>query len=283
MEYRFLKHESLERIYRCFIEAFSDYLVEMQPSLEKFKRMLRRNGVNLQFSMGAYDHETLVGFILNGTGSWKNMPTLYDSGTAMIRTFRGKSYTKMMFEILRHEIIGTYSTYLLEVIQENRPAYNLYHKQGFVIERELACFSIEKEKLPDSGEKREYSVLSPINVSWKILESFWTSYPSWQNSIPALKRINTSLETIGVFTRDTCIGYGFFTAESGEIHQIAVRKDMRRRGIGTFLLNTIASRVDSDILKVINVDRRDQETIRFFEYSGFINDVNQYEMKLHLD
>jgi ribosomal protein S18 acetylase RimI-like enzyme len=283
MKYAFLEHESLENIYNCFIEAFSDYLVEMQPSFQKFQRMLIRNGVNLKFSIGAYEQENLVGFILNGAGTWRNMSTLYDSGTAMIRTFRGKAHAKTMFEIVKHELTGKFSMYLLEVIQENRPAYNLYLDQGFMTERELACFSVDKEKIPSLRKVEDISVSTLFDVDWEILKSFWNTYPSWQNSIPALARIFDSLEKIGVFTQNRYIGYAFFNAESGEIHQIAVRKDMRKKGIGTLLLNCIATRVRSDTLKAINVDRNDRETIGFFKHNRFINDVNQYEMALRLD
>lgn len=283
MEYRLLKTESLEKIHHCFNEAFSDYIVNIQLSFEKFQRIMVRNGVDLKVSIGLYDKGNLVGFILNGVGTWNNIPTVYDSGTGIIKEYRGKKYSRRMFEVLKRKLEHNFSQYLLEVIQTNTPAYTLYCNQGFRIERELLCFRIDKEDLPPSETDCDLHFKKMSSLNWDVLKTFWNSVPSWQNSIQAVERDSDHFEEVGVYLDNNCIGYAVFDPQSGEIVHIAVKKDMRRKGIGSVLLNKISAETKGTHLRIINIDKRDQETINFFRRNKFINHINQYEMILDLE
>lgn len=282
MECRSLKTESLEEIHRCFNEAFSDYLVRIHLPFEKFQKTMIRNGVDLKFSIGLYDKSQLVGFILNAVGTWNNRRTVYDSGTGIIKQYRGKKYSKKMFDVLKQTLIEHgFSQYLLEVIQSNTPAYTLYRNQGFEIVRALACFTAAKKDVrKEIGCSCECAEMS--FVDWGLLTTFWNVEPSWQNSLQAVERVFNDFAKVGAFVNDDCVGYSVFYPPSGEIVHIAVRKDVRRRGIGSMLLDKISVETKSSHLRVINVDKRDRETIDFLEKNGFINDINQYEMVLDL-
>ncbi len=286
MEYRSLEDESNEKIYQCFSEAFSDYIVKVQLSFEKFQRIMVRNGVDLKFSIGAYDGDNLFGFILNGIGTWNNTPTVYDSGTGIIKEYRGKKHSKKMFEALKQKLVeNNFSQYLLEVIQTNKPAYSLYSNQGFKVKRELSCFGIGKENFEcqvDSEVDLYFGRISSLD--WKVVTTFWNAPPSWQNSIPAIERVSDLFEKIGVYLDSNLIGYGIFDPQSGEIVHIAVKKDMRRKGVGSMLLHKISTETEgSSHMRILNIDKKDQETIDFFKRNKFINDVDQYEMILNLN
>lgn len=284
MEYRSLENESLEKIHHCFNEAFLDYIVKVQLPYEKFQKITMRNGVDLKYSIGLYDGNDLVGFILNGVGTWNTIPTVYDSGTGIIKEYRGKKHSKKMFEVLKQKLENNFSQYLLEVITTNTPALTLYRHQGFEIERELACFRICRENVPKAETDLDLYFKKISTLQWALLRTFWNAPPSWQNSIQAVERVSDHFEKIGVYLDNKCVGYGIFYPQSGEIVHIAVKKDMRRRGIGSMLLNKISvESKGSPHLRIINVDRKDQETIDFFRKNKFINDVNQYEMILQLD
>ncbi len=284
MEYRSLENESLEKIHHCFNEAFSDYIVKIQLPFEKFQKITMRNGVDLKYSIGLYDGNDLVGFILNGVGTWNNNPTVYDSGTGIIKEYRGKKHSKKMFEVLKQKLENNFSQYLLEVITINAPALTLYRHQGFEIERELACFRICRENVPKAETDLDLHFKNISTVQWELLRTFWNAPPSWQNSIQAVERVSDHFEKVGVYLDNKCVGYGIFYPQSGEIVHIAVRKDMRKRGIGSMLLNKIlVESKESPHLRIINVDKKDQETIDFFRKNKFINDVNQYEMILRLN
>lgn len=283
MEYRSLEKESYEKIYQCFSEAFSDYIVKIQLSFEKFQKTMVRNGVDLEFSIGSYDGGNLVGFILNGIGTWENTPTVYDSGTGMMKEYRGKKHSKKMFEALKQKLLeNNFSQYLLEVIQTNTPAYTLYSNEGFEVSRELSCFWIEKENLNpqiDAGLDLHFKKTS---LDWSVLKTFWNFPPSWQNSIQAIERVSDDFEKMGVYLDNTLIGYGIFDPQSGEIVHIAVKKELRRKGVGSMLLHTISTQTKGSNLRILNIDKKDQETMDFFRRNEFINDVDQYEMTLNL-
>jgi ribosomal protein S18 acetylase RimI-like enzyme len=285
MEYRTLESEPLETIYECFIEAFSDYIVTMQLPIEKFCKTMKRNNVDLEYSIGLYDRSDLVGFILNGVGLWNNSPTVYDSGTGICKKYRGKKYSRRMIELLKQKLKSDFSQYLLEVIQTNTPAYTLYSTLGFKVIRELLCFSGEKENL-NTEIRANYDLhfrkLSFLD--WSMLETFWNSRPSWQNSIQAVERISDQLEKIGAYIGSNCVGYGIFDPQSGEIVQIAVRKNQRGRGVGAMLLQKISRETKgSKTLRIVNIDKNDRDTINFFKKNGFVNDITQYEMILSLN
>jgi ribosomal protein S18 acetylase RimI-like enzyme len=284
MECKVLESESWETIHECFDKAFSDYTVEMHVPFEKFQMIMLRNGVDLKYSMGLYDAEKLVGFIVNGTGVWNKLPTVYDSGTGILREYRGKKYSTLLFSKLRDLLSGTdYSQYLLEVIQTNTPAYNLYVHEGFTVTRELQCFKAEKESMcPDM--KSTYNVQFKITsvIDWDVVTTFWNASPSWQNSVQAVDRVSSHFEKVAAYAGDSLVGYGVFGRESGELVHIAVRKDYRRKGIGTALLNEISARTQSEGLRIVNVDYNDRETTDFLRNRGFENDVSQYEMVLQL-
>lgn len=279
-----LESESWETIHECFDKAFSDYTVEMHVPFEKFQMIMLRNGVDLEYSMGLYDAEKLVGFIVNGTGVWNGLPTVYDSGTGILREYRGKKYSTILFSRLRDLLSQTdYSHYLLEVIQTNTPAYNLYVHEGFTVTRELQCFKAEKESMHLDMKPTcnvQFKILSVMD--WDVVTTFWNASPSWQNSIQAIDRVSSHFEKIAAYTGDTLVGYGVFGRESGELVHIAVRKDYRRKGIGTALLNEISARTQSERLRIVNVDYDDRETTDFLRNRGFVNDVSQYEMVLQL-
>ena len=85
MEYRSLTDTTT----KCMHEAFSDYEVPMNLSLEIFERKLKRNGFKPEVSAGAFEDDRFVGFVLNGVREWAGEKTIYDTGTGVVPEFRG--------------------------------------------------------------------------------------------------------------------------------------------------------------------------------------------------
>lgn len=69
--YKTLENVDIDIIHQAFINAFSDYQVKIDLPLWKLQQMLQRRGFIPDKSMGAFDGEVLVGFILNGFREWK--------------------------------------------------------------------------------------------------------------------------------------------------------------------------------------------------------------------
>ncbi len=95
--HRLLSDEDFESLYDCFLTAFSDYEVDMRMSCEQFRQRLRRDGVRLELSAGAFDGEQMVGFYVSGIGDWQGKSTAYDAGTGVIPEYRGRGVAKELF------------------------------------------------------------------------------------------------------------------------------------------------------------------------------------------
>jgi len=272
--YRFLSATDFIPLYECFLEAFSDYQVDMQMSREQFEQRIMRDGVRLEFSAGAFDNGKMIGFYMNGRGMWQGKETAYDAGTGVIPGYRGGGVAKELFAFLvpRLKDIGI-TQYLLEVLSENERAVALYRKLGFAETRVLAVFRSNEpvtvvDKLPD------VSIRALEEPDWTLFESFWDGYPSWQNSSRAVERV-VERTILGAFAGDKCVGYGVVFRPSGNLMQLAVAREYRRRGIGSRILAALSP---NEALKVNNIDENLKGTLAFFEANKFKIVLKQHEM-----
>ena len=87
---RSLQGISMETLLRATTEAFRDYPVDVQMTLEELESMLRQNSVSLDLSAGLFDGGNLVGFWINGVRVVDGRKVAYDSGTADDQVFYGQ-------------------------------------------------------------------------------------------------------------------------------------------------------------------------------------------------
>lgn len=277
--YDLLENVSIEKLHKTFLEAFSDYQVKLDLPLSKFQQMLKRRGYVSRASIGAFENDILVGFLLNGIRNWNGKLTAYDTGTAVIENYRKQGITSNMFlnakELL--EKIGV-EQYLLEVIQSNTPAIKLYKKQGFEILRAFECFKLDKDKYnPITTYKIKH--INKIDKSiWKRLIEFWDFKPSWQNSIDSIDTVSDAFIYSIITINDTIVGYGIIDKQTGDIPQIAVDKNCRGKGIGRSILTDLINSTESNKISILNVDSQFTSMKNFLLHLGFEQYVSQYEM-----
>jgi ribosomal protein S18 acetylase RimI-like enzyme len=281
--YKTLETTSIEIVHKTFLDAFSDYQVRMDLPLYKLKQMLQRRGYVSEISMGAFKDELLVGLVLNGFRNWNGKPTVYDTGTGVIGDYRKQGITSSMLlnirALLKEREI---EQYLLEVIQINTPAVELYKKQGFQIIRNLVCYKLDKNKYnPISTYEVEH--FDTINSTyWTLLTSFWDFIPSWQNSIDSINAASDTFKYCFVHFEDAIVGYGIIDKKTGDIPQIAVHKQHRRKGIGRSIVTELLKSTESQNIAVINVDEHSKSTRDFLLELGFQYNVSQFEMMLKI-
>lgn len=58
--------ERFPEAYDAFVDAFSDYLVRVEMTEAKLRRMIRRRSVDLNRSLALFEGRRMVGFVLNG-------------------------------------------------------------------------------------------------------------------------------------------------------------------------------------------------------------------------
>ena len=125
---------SFENIIDCFVEAFSDYFVTMPTDPEIYRQRWHMSGVDWDLSVGAFDREKLVGFIIHSVGDRQGFLTAHNSGTGVIPTHRGKGLVYGMYDYAFPRLIDAgIQKSRLEVITENIRAVRAYQKVGFQI------------------------------------------------------------------------------------------------------------------------------------------------------
>lgn len=280
LAYRTLNNVSIETLHEAFQNAFSDYQVEMNLPIETFKQMLQRRGYAPEISIGTFQDDRLVGFVLNGLRNLNGKTTVYDIGTGVIIDYRRQGVTSNMLlnvkEVLKQNQI---EQYLLEVIQSNTSALQLYKKEGFKIRRNFSCFKIDiKSYAPVKNHKVEHT----DQMAWDQLREFWDFEPSWQNSIDSVNAVTKKFLYSIVHYDNTIAGYGIINKKTGDIPQIAVKKVYRGNGIGRSIVTDLIENTESQKISILNVDDESKCMKDFLMKSGFEPTVSQYEMLLHI-
>ena len=281
MEYRTLVNTTARCMYETFSQAFSDYQVSVDMPLESFEIMLKRNGFMPEISAGAFDDGVLVGLVLNGMREWDGEKTIYDLGTGVVPAYRRKGITEKLLDLVKglcqENSIGVYQ---LEVIQTNEGAVALYQKQGFQVKRALNCYNL-KGKLAEPEESTKLKLYRPQEIEakqWEILKSFWNYPPSWQNGIDAVCAIPDTFGYTLAESEGTLIGYGIVQKANGDIVQLAVNPQYRRKGVATAILQDLQKQTKRSGMSAINVDERDEAANGFLKQMEFGVFVTQYEM-----
>ncbi len=282
-QYKTLESTTVEVLHKAFVDAFSDYQVKIDLPMWKFQAMLQRRGYTPSISVGAFQGELLVGFILNGSRDWEGKATAYDLGTGVIGEYRKQGITSnilsVLKELLREKGI---EQYLLEVIQTNTTAFKLYEKQGFDVLRAFSCFQLHRNLYNPRVTYEVESVERINDVDWEILKSFWDYVPSWQNSAASVNALAEAFSYSIVKIEGVIAGYGIIEKRTGDIAQIAVDKRYRRKGIARSIITDLIEHTEGVKVTVLNVDERDEGMKRFLLDAGFVNAVDQYEMLLRL-
>jgi ribosomal protein S18 acetylase RimI-like enzyme len=268
MVIRALAAADFDAIHTAFSAAFSDYVVPLQTTREQLLEMLTRRGWVADASVAAFDGEQLVAFTLNGIDGTRG----YDSGTGVVPTHRrhglARDLMRASYPLLRDR--GC-TEYVLEVLEANERAYALYLAEGFVVERGLQCWKLELPGRPVSQSPSEFSAGKPGDrVTGQ--HAWWSAVPSWQNTTTSIARAKDTHVTLG---NDD--GYVIVFPSNGDVPQLAVRPEARRRGVGTRLLHA-AAEVAGKPLRIMNVDEGDAGIAAFLEKAGAVKFVRQLEM-----
>lgn len=277
MEIKSLEKLDMDQLYKGFREAFEDY--EIQLSKEELSRMLKRRGFRAALSWGAFDGSRLVSFTFNGIGTYNGRRTAYDTGTGTLPDYRGQGLAGKVFRHTEERLkAASIEQYLLEVLQHNTTAVNLYKKLGFEVSRSFNYFHQDVNLL----EFKTGGDLSGKVKSMDIAEvqSFHDGdYPhSWQNNMDAIHRSPEDFLGLGYFEDNALLGYLICEPRSGDITQIVVDPDHRRKGIATTLMSRARKINQHPRMKLINTDTRDEGLVHFLEALNIPLQGKQYEM-----
>lgn len=285
IEIRSLQDVSTERLHQAFMVAFSDYVEPVSFSMRQLGRMLARRAYHGGISFGAFLHDEMVGFTLNGLDEWEGVVTAYDTGTGVRPEYRGMGIATRIFDaslpLFREQGI---ERYLLEVIRTNTGAVTLYRKLGFRLTREFDYWSCSPELTLALGSRLPpgMSVNVIQSLDWDALCSFWDYAPSWQNSIGSIERARKRCLFLGVFSSGKVVAYAVMERGTGDVPQFAVHPSFRRMGLASILLRELTERIEPPELRFTNTDAAYAPIRAFLLGIGLQPGDGQYEMMLNL-
>ena len=279
MEIRSLNNICLNELFEAFEQAFADY--EVQLNKVELLTMLKRRGFEPKASFGAFDGNKIVSFTCNGIGNFYGTPTAYDTGTGTLKDYQGKGLATQVFKysIPHLKALGV-KEYLLEVLQHNIGALSVYRKLGFEVTREFYYFKLKNNQISKTIRTLDFPyTLKPIKIDeYNLIPNFWDFKPSWQNSIEAIERCLKDFICLGVFSEGNLIGYGVFEPISGDVTQIAVDKQFRRRGVGSLLFQKMLESNKHSSIKIINTDIECHSITTFLQSKNIEPAGKQFEM-----
>ena len=258
-----------------FNEAFSDYIVPLKLTEQQMADKIKSENIQLDKSVGVFEEEKLVGFILIGIDTVNGVSLAYNAGTGVIPSYWGNQFTQKIYAYLLPALQQDGIVHhQLEVITTNTKAFAVYEKIGFSIARKLTCFK---------GTITGCQSLSGIIIEQAdencMNSDFWDSEPTWQNSMNAIKRDAANHLFFSATSNNIPVGYLVYTPLSGRVKQFAVDKKYRNRGIGQAMFHYLHQQIDGKDISIINVDDADASTINFLKKIGLATTVFQYEMK----
>lgn len=287
MHYTALTSNQIPQIYETFVEAFSDYGVDVSYMTEEvIRNRSAKNGIDFNLSVGAFDEGKMVGFTLVGVDFWQDELSAFDIMTGITKPYRGQGIARKMFDFTLPKVKERgIKNFVLEVLQQNDAAIKTYSKTGFEIVRSFECFIAQTSQLkpfvrdlPDIGilsVGKDFLGQSAVFSDWK---------PSWENSINSLLRIPDDLTILGAFYQEKLVGILAYYPLIRWINLLAVDPSFRNTGIASLLIHQLLLSLEGKTseIKVINVDSSDQALQALLVKTGFEKVTSQYEMCLKL-
>ena len=279
MEIKTLEGVDPKDILKAFNTAFSDYFVPFKFTKAQLLSKMKADKTALELSVGVFENQQLIAFVLHGVDIINNQKIVYNGGTGVIPQKRGSGLTKQMYHFILpllekkeiHKIV-------LEVITQNIQAITSYEKSGFKVLRELACF---KGDVNVTKTNREIKITALQDYPWEIMKSFWDTHPTWQNSISVLNESKMVNHAIGAYHENQLVGYLIYNSHNNRLQQIAVDKSFRRNRIASSLMAALA-KTQGNSCSAINVDKRTTHLFQFFESIELKAYLEQLEMELDL-
>ncbi len=281
-EFTTLNKVPIQKIHETMLSSFSNYYVPIKISLELLKIKNMSYGVDYRRSFGALYKGELIGFIFIAFDYYLSERTIYNAGMGVNKEHRGKGVAQnlqnLAIDIAKKELDA--NVFLLEVIKENKEALPLYLKKGFNITRELESYGLAKR----IGKVKKQNQIKFEILDFKldlINQSWWDTYPSWQNTIQSCNRSKLENKIAITKYKDEEIGYCVFNMITGQIHILAVKPEARGNLIAQNLLKFIDSNlIEGVYINMINIDATNKPLIGLCNTLGFKHIVSQYEMKL---
>ncbi|WP_340111936.1 GNAT family N-acetyltransferase [Maribellus mangrovi] len=278
MYFKTIENITIPEIAQLFNDAFADYFVKVEFTPELLWDKIESEDIRSDLSMGMFNNNTPVAFMLHGLREINGKNVAYNGGTGVIKEYRGQHVTVKMYgqliPVLKEKGVDEIE---LEVIDKNTAAIKSYKQVGFQKIADLDCFS----GIPKPATKNDKLVIHEFDqFDHHLFKSFWDWKPTWQNASETIKKLS-SCKTFVAFVANKPVGYLSTIPQRARILQFAVAPEYRKQNIGSSLFRHFADIVSTEI-NVNNIDDPEQYTQYFLKKIGLKHFLTQHKMTLKL-
>lgn len=269
-------HITDDRLHAAMNMAFSDYPAPMQLSPAVFDLMMRSRGLDKGHSKVVIVDGEIAAFWLIGCRGKRAY--LISSGT--LPAFRKRGLSKHIGQSVIEDLPSSgFESLQSEVLEDNPAARALYRRLGFAETRTLDCYVLPRSpgQVPSAGIETGDVRMIPSSG-----EQFWDVDPSWQNDTASLLSVADQAVYLAIHDQSGPAAYAAILRETASLAQLAVRKDRRREGLATRLLQHAQTRFGIDPLRILNVDHGAPGCAAFLRALGGTITLSQKELHLPL-
>ncbi len=276
MHFATLEHTPIRDITACMNAAFAEYEIPIQWTEESLQQKMRVEDIDLSLSVGAVDNGTLAGVILMGADEGNRR--VWDGGTGVVSAYRGQKLTEKMFVYILPTLRQAGAQLmLLEVLENNKGAYGIYERLGFSTTRLLHAYKGDIT----IAAKGDYTIETLEGYNAEELATLRDWEPAWQQMDQRIINRGASVTTICTRQEGKIAAYAQYDSAACRVHQFAVAKEYRRKGLGTALFRHIADACPGPVL-IVNIDAGSENTNAFLQAIGLEKHISQYEMIMEL-
>lgn len=268
---------SVDHLTRVFNTSFGDYHVPFVLTNEQLQKKLISDNIKAAISPIAMHRRNAVGFMLHGIRKSNESIRVYNGGTGIVPSHRGKGYLQLMLDSVMPKIQKLKAaTIQLEVLENNKSAIRSYEHLGFESMRKVVCYKgILHIKVfqPLPNIRVSYSQPDPDAI---IEAQFFDFKPTWQNEVRSALNKHSSWICLYSETDNQLLAFAAYS--DLKIDTFAVRISARNKAIGSFLFSILEKRLRGKEIRVLNVDNADLHTQMFLKNIGLKQFIAQFEM-----
>lgn len=258
-------------------DAFSDYAIPLKLDEAGFAFMMQQRGLDREASRVAFVDGEVAAIWLVSIRQGRGY--LISSGTRPAFRSRGMARALAVDCLagFRDAGVGTFQT---EVLRANETAAGLYRSLGMTTARALDCYVVAARA---DVAVRQVSIEA---VSWSGIAADAAKLrdwrPSWQNDDLSIAAIADHLLCLAIHDDDGLAGYSIVSPASGAVFQMGVRGDVRRRGMGTALVQRMHAELPDKPLRFTNVQHDDAGFRGFMASVAAVETQGQFELMMAL-
>ncbi|WP_052183170.1 GNAT family N-acetyltransferase [Rhizobium sp. YS-1r] len=233
----------LEVAAQAYTEGFAGYVVPVNVTSQALALRIQREDVDPDISQVFFDGEKPAGILLVARRGDRSRISALGIGPTIRAKGLGRNIMREAIEAARAR--GE-AKLILEVINSNVRARDLYLSLGFEITRKLVGFSRSHElAAPDVMPATECDLATAV----EMLSKFSDADPTWQTDPICFRQAGPPLKGFALDGKAAAL-----VDDSGRdvrLYGLAVDPDYRRRGLGRSLTDALAARYSGRKLYVV--------------------------------